>query len=159
MPETPDERLNRIRAELQQRALVFKALIDRFGPGVLDVVKQNTIDNARAGFAQMSLPQRELNAVMTLLWNNIGSDLDFTVEAQTPTHLEFKVTRCIWADEMRKLGAAETGYAFHYVWDVGFCQGLNPAIRFTRTKTLMQGDDCCNHTYDLETPDAARGTR
>jgi len=34
----------------------------------------------------------------------------------------------------------------------GFCEGLNPAIEFTRTKTLMQGDDCCDHAYALRAP-------
>jgi hypothetical protein len=28
-------------------------------------------------------------------------------------------------------------------------QGLDPAIRFTRTKTLMMGDDRCDHAYEL----------
>jgi hypothetical protein len=55
----------------------------------------------------------------------------------------------MWADEFRKHAAAEVGYSFYCCWDYGFCQGLNPHIKFTRTKTLMQGDDCCDHTYDL----------
>jgi hypothetical protein len=61
-----------------------------------------------------------------------------------------KVTRCMWANMWRKFGAEDIGYVFQCCWDYGFCQGLNPAIEFTRTKTLMQGDDCCDHTYDLK---------
>ena len=43
--------------------------------------------------------------------------------------------------------------------DIGFwiCEGdgpaaaaFNPAIRFSRTKTLMEGDDCCDHVYYVE---------
>ncbi len=153
MPETHEERMNRLRHEMRQRATLFKALIDKYGPGVLDVVQQNLIDNTSAEFERMVLPQRTLNEVITLLWDHVGSDLDFTVQVLTRDCLQFKVTRCIWADEMRKLDAAEIGYAFHCCWDLGFCQGLNPAIQFTRTKTLMQGDDCCDHTYFLDPAD------
>jgi hypothetical protein len=51
---------------------------------------------------------------------------------------------------MRRHDAAEIGYAFYCAWDDGFCRGLNPKMTFTRTRTLMRGDDGCDHTYTLE---------
>jgi len=150
MPETPEERLARVRFEMHQRALLFKKLVDEFGPRVLDVVGQQIADGAQAQFEKLPLPQRDLNAVMSLLWQQVGSDLDYTVEEQTPEHLKMKVTRCIWADVMRQLGAPDVGYAFYCTWDFGFCRGLNPEMKFTRTQTLMQGAESCNHTYDLK---------
>ncbi len=154
MSETPEERLNRLRELMQERASLYKALIDKFGPGVLDVIKQHVIDGATNDLQQKALVKRDLSAVIELLWNHVAPDVDYTIVAQTPDHLEFNVTRCIWADEMRKHDAGDIGYAFNCCYDFGFCQGLNPAIRFTRTKTLMQGDDCCNHTYDLDPSDS-----
>jgi len=50
---------------------------------------------------------------------------------------------------MRRLHAADIGSAFYCAYDYGFCSGLNPHIVFSRTKTLMSGDDCCNHNYEL----------
>jgi hypothetical protein len=150
MPETPDERLARVRFEMQQRADLFKKLVDEFGPRVLDVVGQQLADNAQAQFERLPLPRRDLHAVMSVLWEQVGDDLAYTVEEQTPEHLKMKVTRCIWADEMRKLDAPDVGYAFYCSWDFGFCRGLNPAMTFTRTQTLMQGADSCDHTYDLK---------
>ncbi len=151
MPETPHERLERLRSQMSQRAALFKALVDEYGLRILNVARRHLIETTRAQYEQLALPQRDLGAVMRLVWDGAGSDCEFTVEAQTPTHLKMRVTRCMWADEMRKLNAAEIGYVFQCCWDEGFCAGLNPAIRFTRTKTLMQGDDCCDHTYDLDT--------
>lgn len=150
MPESSEERLSRLRWEMEQRARLFKKLIDKFGPEVLEVAKQDLIDANTAQFSQMDLPRRDLQAVIDLLWATVGDDLDYTIEEQTPEHMCMKVTRCMWADEMRKLDAGDIGYVFSCCWDYGFCQGLNPAIQFTRTKTLMQGDDCCDHTYDLK---------
>ena len=46
---------------------------------------------------------------------------------------------------MRGLHAAELGFAYYCAYDYGFCQGLNPALQFSRTKTLMQGADSCDH--------------
>ena len=30
------------------------------------------------------------------------------------------------------------------------CRAFNPKIGMIRNKTLMQGDDCCNHRWVLE---------
>jgi hypothetical protein len=60
-----------------------------------------------------------------------------------------KARKCPYAEAMRRHGAAELGFAYSCAYDIGFCQGLNPAIRFTRTKTLMMGDSICDHTYEL----------
>jgi len=55
----------------------------------------------------------------------------------------------MWADVFRELGAQDIGF-----W---ICEGdgpavsaFNPAIGFHRTKTLMMGDDYCDHSYYLK---------
>lgn len=65
------------------------------------------------------------------------------------TRQAYRFTRCMWADIFRSLGAEDIG-----VW---ICEGdgpaaaaFNPRIRFQRTKTLMEGDDCCDHVYLVE---------
>ena len=149
MPETPEERSNRLQVDIHQRARLFKKLVSEFGPRVLEVAQQDVIEGVRTWIEGMQLPHRDLGAMLDILWNQVGTDLDYTIEEQTPTHMKMCVTRCIWADAYRKLDAADVGYAFYCASDYGYCQGLNPNIKFTRTKTLMQGDDCCDHTYDL----------
>ncbi|MGI6207091.1 MAG: L-2-amino-thiazoline-4-carboxylic acid hydrolase [Anaerolineae bacterium] len=67
----------------------------------------------------------------------------------TETRQAYRFTRCLWAEVYRELDAADIGF-----W---ICEGdgpaaaaFNPAIRFSRTKTLMEGDDCCDHVYYVE---------
>jgi len=36
-----------------------------------------------------------------------------------------------------------------FMSDYGITDGFNPQIEFSRTKTLMQGDACCNHCYKM----------
>lgn len=149
MPETPEERKERLVAQSAQRAQLFKKLVAELGPRVIEITQQHTIDSVRDWIAGMELPQRDLAAMRAILWDQVGDDLDYTIEEQTPAHLKMCVTRCLWADMFRKLDAAELGYALYCASDYGYCEGLNPNITFTRTKTIMQGDDCCDHTYDL----------
>ncbi|MBU1048556.1 L-2-amino-thiazoline-4-carboxylic acid hydrolase [Candidatus Bipolaricaulota bacterium] len=138
-----------LKAEMAQRAELFRLLVDRFGVDVLDLVSQYTIDQTRRRLEDADLDSRNLNAVMELLWDQMVQGTQFQVEERSSSCLRLRVTQCLFADEMARLGATDIGDAFYCAYDFGFCQGLNPAMRFTRTKSLMKGDDCCNHTYQL----------
>jgi len=139
-----------LKREMDQRAALFTKLVETFGSQVLNIVEETVIEQTKETLEKAELPKRDLDTVMEILWNQTGDKIEFTVESQTAEYLRLKVTRCLFADEMRKLNAADIGFAFYCSYDDGFCQGLNPAIKFSRTKTLMQGDDCCDHTYKLE---------
>ena len=76
--------------------------------------------------------------------------LTVEIVEDTPQAVEVKVTECLWAKTFREMGAAEMGYALICYRDYGDCQGFNPKITLTRSKTLMQGDDCCNHRFVWE---------
>jgi hypothetical protein len=68
----------------------------------------------------------------------------------TPQTFELKVTECLWAKTFREIGAADIGYLLLCNTDYAECQGFNPKITLIRSKTLMQGDDCCNHRFVWE---------
>jgi len=68
----------------------------------------------------------------------------------TPQAFEVKVTECLWAKIFRELGAAEIGYSLVCYPDYADCQGFNPKITMIRSKTLMQGDEYCNHRFVWE---------
>ena len=61
---------------------------------------------------------------------------------------ELRVTECVWAAAFREAGLdGEIGHAavcnMDYYWPTAF----NPDFIMERDKTLMQGDDHCNHRY------------
>jgi hypothetical protein len=61
---------------------------------------------------------------------------------------ELRVSECIWAETFRNAGlGGEVGHAavcnMDYYWPTAF----NPSFKMERSKTLMQGDDICNHRY------------
>jgi len=61
-----------------------------------------------------------------------------------------KYTECICATVFREANASDIGYAAICHGDFAVAQAFNPKIKLTRTKTLMQGNDCCNHRYIWE---------
>jgi len=147
--ETQSAYISKLKREMHQRAVLFRRLAAELGHRVLEIVDETTIEQTQELLQRAELPKRDLDTIMEILWNQTGDTAELTVEEKSPNLLRLRVTRCLFADEMRKLNAADIGLAFYCAYDYGFCQGLNPAIKFTRTKTLMQGDDCCDHTYEL----------
>ena len=76
--------------------------------------------------------------------------LTLEIVEDTPQAVEVKVTECLWAKTFREMEAAELGYSLICHRDYADCQGFNPKITMIRSKTLMQGDDCCNHRFVWE---------
>jgi hypothetical protein len=76
--------------------------------------------------------------------------LTFQIIEDTPRAFEAKVTECLWAKTYRDFNAADLGYILSCYADFSSAEAFNPKMRLIRTKTLMQGDDCCNHRYVLE---------
>ena len=80
-------------------------------------------------------------------WKHV---LTFEVVQDTPRAFEVQVTECLWAKTFREMGAADVGYLLICHPDYAYCQGFNPRITMSRSKTLMQGDDYCNHCWAWE---------
>ncbi len=135
--------------QTEAQAAYGKALVAKFGSGVVDAIRDLTIARAKQRLESAQLEKRDLDTVKARLWDDLGPRFETRLVLKTPTRLQYEVRKCPYAEAMRRQDAAELGFAYYCAFDVGFCKGLNPAIRFTRTKTLMMGDSICDHTYEL----------
>lgn len=63
---------------------------------------------------------------------------------------EIRITQCLTEIVFREASALDLGYACVCHADFGLPVGINPKLKLIRTKTLMQGHDCCNHRYVWE---------
>jgi hypothetical protein len=63
---------------------------------------------------------------------------------------EIKVTECLWATTFREAQAGDIGFATVCYQDYAMSQGFSPKLKMIRSKTLMQGHDCCNHRWVWE---------
>jgi hypothetical protein len=55
-----------------------------------------------------------------------------------------KMLKCKWHEVMKKLNDPDFTYAVACHYDFEATKNTNPAFTLTRTKTLMQGDECCD---------------
>jgi hypothetical protein len=73
-----------------------------------------------------------------------------TREKEPPNKLKFNVTECLWAKTFQDMGEQELGYVICCKPDFAMSEAVNPKIKLKRTKTLMQGDECCDHVWSWE---------
>ncbi len=83
----------------------------------------------------------------------LGSHL-FTVTypRETATEIEFHTTECLFAKVFRDMNASDLGYVMICQPDFKTTSSYYPHVRLKRTKTLMQGDNCCTTTYCFSSP-------
>ena len=156
---TPD-RLNEtvgvlVRREVEVRLLIplLAALGDEFGQDkVMEVFARTIEDIAREQGRETAerLGDNSLAAFETSLeaWTRSGAMERLPIETGEKL-VRFDVTRCRYAEMYRELGAADIGFLFSCVRDRAWMEGFNPAVRMTRTRTIMQGESRCDFCYEL----------
>lgn len=80
----------------------------------------------------------------------ICNTLTLTYPEDTPNKLKFNVTECLYAKVYKEMKATDLGYVLYCQPDYAYAQACHPKLKLNRTKTLMQGDDCCDHTFYWE---------
>ena len=81
-------------------------------------------------------------------WANISTPLMQRVleaeilESTLKVH-RMRVHKCLFAETFRSMGESELGYIWECNNDSVMAEESDPRVRMVRTKTLMQGDDCC----------------
>jgi hypothetical protein len=141
-------------AEIMSRAMfdLIRTLRREMGdPDTIRILKLNSEEMGRqrgAMQAQQS-PDTSFESFVSIFRQMAsGNQLTADVVQDTEAVFELNVSECVWEVVFREAGlAGEIGHAavcnMDYTWPPAF----NPAFRLERTKTLMQGHDCCNHRY------------
>ncbi len=69
---------------------------------------------------------------------------------RTPKSYEMKITECLWAQTFREEHAADLGFATICYQDEAMAAAFDPRLKLTRTRALMNGDDCCHFRWVWE---------
>ena len=82
---------------------------------------------------------------------NESTDIRNTVTIKTVTDTEnmlgLHITECLDAEVFKELGAEDIGYLVACNPDHAYAKACNPRVKLRRTKTLMQGDEHCDHVW------------
>ena len=125
---------------------------EKFGPEANDIARELIAERTRKIWA--SVAEREqsntIKDLVRLLWEPFRNQgAEFTVK-EIDNGVQIYCTYCPLADMYREIKREEFGFLFNCSEDPYIVEGFNPAIKFQRTKTLMEGDDCCDHRYTVE---------
>jgi predicted ArsR family transcriptional regulator len=151
-------KLQQIRTEYESRLLGDKAvlanlLIEKLGPDSKEMIIQALHKGTRKwteGIAREDIRagrKNDIQGIIRFLWEPLPEQgFEYTYE-KTADGVLFHVTKCPIADLAKKMNLCEWGYVFSCCSDYYIVEGYNKNIGFKRTKTIMQGDDYCDHFY------------
>ncbi len=133
---------------------IMKSFADRIGKEkLLSMLRETQDELARRGMARRPESQRTW-AVWTAGLRSPDPMFQHALVAEivedSEHAFEFRVKQCLWAKSFRDADAADIGYAGVCHPDFAVASAFNPRMKLIRTKTLMQGDEYCNHRYVIE---------
>ena len=160
--QMPPDNLNEIgvlkRREIEARILmpVLTALGEEFGrEKVFETARRIIIDVAREQGKELAgrMGGDSLGHFATALedWKK-GDAYRMDVLEQSEEKFSFNVTRCRYAEMYRALGIPEIGALLSCNRDFSLVEGFNPAVKLTRTQTVMEGASHCDFRFELRWP-------
>jgi predicted ArsR family transcriptional regulator len=130
------------------------AAAEQFGrERVLALLERICCDETRAYWAGLVREEgSSLDDLMRLLWRplpEVGFELTST---RLENGIQLRCTHCPQHELAIDMGGSAAGWLYDLVCatDLYVVDAFDPPIRFRRTKTLMQGDDCCDHAYFVD---------
>jgi predicted ArsR family transcriptional regulator len=128
---------------------LLNGLKKRLGPGVVGAVEDTMAERMREQWAEIAAREgsNTIEDLIRVLWEpGRAQGFEFTVERREDG-VQMWCTRCPLHDQAQEIGEPDWMYHLTCCTDPHIVAGFNPQIGFRRTKTLMEGHDCCDHFY------------
>ena len=111
-----------------------------------DALKKIAYTQGKAAAAKFGSGLDSLKTNCLSAWNKCG-ELELETVNDSKDEYSFNVRRCEYAELYEKLGCRDLGSVISCSRDFAFSEGFDKDIEFKRTKTLMDGGDCCDFCY------------
>ena len=146
-----DEEQNHLTEQLE----ILKKLKERFGEEVIEIASSARLAVHKKWMEKLS--KRKSGRPSEIFKHSAFSVtsaeenlLEYEVLEDSDEKFAVKITKCKYADFYIEKGEPEIGYAMHCALDFGETEAFSSDVILKRTKTLMQGDNYCNHCYELK---------
>ena len=132
---------------LKDKAVMIDALKEKYGSSVVDVIETARGKMMREIWQNIAqkVGDDSIDSLIANLWSDVFFDYTYTTNDKDETTMN--VTWCLFAEVARELKLQNLAFHLYCVDDPHIVEGFNPKMGFKRTKTLMEGHDCCNHCY------------
>jgi len=115
-----------------------------------EVIREDAISSGKTLAEQYSGNSiAELTDIVKEVWAKDDA-LQIKMIKESEKELFFDVTYCGYVEIYEKLGVKKMGCILSCIRDFYFLEGFNPKITLKRSKTLMEGGDCCDFRYIAE---------
>lgn len=90
-----------------------------------------------------------LETYMETLWGGMEENgFKLSIEKSDQSY-QVECVKCPLADMAREIKGEKWIFELACMHDYYMVEGFNPEITFKRSKTLIEGDECCNHFYTM----------
>ncbi len=114
-----------------------------------NVIRQDAVASGKKSAQEYSgNTLAELSKIVKEVWAK-DSALTLEMLKENETTLFFDVTHCEYAQMYVRMGIEDIGFILSCIRDFSFMEGFNPQIELKRTKTIMEGAECCDFRFSL----------
>lgn len=150
IPEQEKQVQERLREqECVSVAWMLKFMNEHFGKNAYEIFVKAQSEGRRSHFSKLAEEDGDnsIEALIKILFEpNREPVTAYTVEERS-SGFQMNITKC-WPDNIAKRhGIMEQLFYTCCACEQFMVEGFNPNIGFIRTKTLMQGDDSCDHFF------------
>lgn len=132
---------------VKQQISLLNAFEKEFGSKVVNIVEDVSKKLILNEFSKNTSGNETIGNILSKLWKPLKlKGYEYTVK-QTDTTAKINCTKCPLANLYKKLNGEKWGYHLYCSVDEELTRSFNPTITFERDKTLMKGDEYCNHFY------------
>ena len=133
-----------------EKVQVLKTLQEKYGDAVVETAMAALEKSVREEWETIGElhGQNDIHELVQVVWEHFGKSggFEYRIE-EREDGVQIFCTKCPLADMARTIGEPEWGYRFYCSTDPIMVEAFNPNIGLKRTKTLMEGHECCNHFY------------
>jgi len=133
-------------------AKLIKAFKEVYGDEAYGIVAKQRGEQAFNEWKEIAAGRdsHTIEDLIELLWEPMKKEgFEYEV-SETEAGVHVKCTRCGFHDLAQYVGITEEAYYMACESDPYILEGFNPNIGLKRTKTLMQGFDCCDFLYYMK---------
>lgn len=150
MPKLPIIELRRIEANVIKP--IYEEMAAELGDDTARrilraAIRRNAIEQGRTLAAESEEPAGIAGFAKLLERWKANDALRMEVLAQDDERFDFNVTRCRYAEMYRDMGLGDVGPLLSCNRDGAFCEGYDPRLELTRTRTIMSGAPHCDFRY------------
>ena len=140
---------------LREKVLLLQALEKEFGIGVRIITREERARSVRSKWEEVAKHAAgvSIKDLIETLWEPLQQKgiVQYKIISLEDERTCLEVKSCLFAKIVEELNIPNTwGYDLYCSDDEHIVKGFNQNIEFSRSKTLMENYDCCNHCYRMK---------